>query len=133
VEVNDSFNVWAPEPVWTTCRREIYSFLRPCRSPVTKPTEIRRLKCGEIWRFLFITLKFLLNKTRRHHQTKKTCNFKVRLKKSNEMQQYSDIYLLLTYSTCFGPHRAHHQEYKNCSCILWYRSYCKTVYVLVSS
>jgi len=25
-----------------------------------------------------------------------------RLKKSNEMQQYSDIYLLLNYSTCFG-------------------------------
>ena len=24
------------------------------------------------------------------------------LKKSNEMQQYSDIYLLLNYSTCFG-------------------------------
>jgi len=26
-----------------------------------------------------------------------------RLKKSNEMQQYADIYLLLNYSTCFGP------------------------------
>ena len=25
-----------------------------------------------------------------------------RLKKSNEMQQYADIYLLLNYSTCFG-------------------------------
>ena len=25
-----------------------------------------------------------------------------RLKKSNEMQQYADIYLLLSYSTCFG-------------------------------
>jgi len=25
-----------------------------------------------------------------------------RLKKSNEMQQYADIYLLLYYSTCFG-------------------------------
>jgi len=25
-----------------------------------------------------------------------------RLKKSNEMQQYADIYLLLIYSTCFG-------------------------------
>ena len=25
-----------------------------------------------------------------------------RLKKSNEMQQYTDIYLLLNYSTCFG-------------------------------
>ena len=24
------------------------------------------------------------------------------LKKSNEMQQYADIYLLLNYSTCFG-------------------------------
>jgi hypothetical protein len=28
--------------------------------------------------------------------------FKFRLKKSNEMQQYADIYLLLNYSTCFG-------------------------------
>ena len=26
----------------------------------------------------------------------------VRLKKSNEMQQYADINLLLNYSTCFG-------------------------------
>ena len=25
-----------------------------------------------------------------------------RLKKSNEMQQYADIYLLINYSTCFG-------------------------------
>jgi hypothetical protein len=25
-----------------------------------------------------------------------------RLKKSNEIQQYADIYLLLNYSTCFG-------------------------------
>ena len=25
-----------------------------------------------------------------------------RLNKSNEMQQYADIYLLLNYSTCFG-------------------------------
>jgi len=25
-----------------------------------------------------------------------------RLKKSNEMQQYADIYLLLNYATCFG-------------------------------
>jgi len=25
-----------------------------------------------------------------------------RLKKSNEMQQYADIYLLLSYFTCFG-------------------------------
>ena len=26
----------------------------------------------------------------------------MRLEKSNEMQQYADIYLLLNYSTCFG-------------------------------
>jgi len=31
-----------------------------------------------------------------------------RLKKSNEMQQYADIYLLLNYSTCFG--RPSHQS-----------------------
>jgi len=31
-------------------------------------------------------------------------------KKSNKVQQYADIYLLLNYSTCFGRHRAHHQE-----------------------
>ena len=30
-----------------------------------------------------------------------------RVKKSNEMQQYADIYLLLNYCTCFGcPSRA---------------------------
>jgi len=28
--------------------------------------------------------------------------YKCRLKKSNEMQQYVDIYLLLNHSTCFG-------------------------------
>ena len=31
----------------------------------------------------------------------KTCK-STRLKKSNEMQQYANIYLLLNYSTCFG-------------------------------
>ena len=34
---------------------------------------------------------------------KTTINFiTFRLKKSNKMQQYADIYLLLNYSTCFG-------------------------------
>ena len=28
-----------------------------------------------------------------------------------KMQQYADIYLLQNYSTCFGCHRNHHQEY----------------------
>ena len=28
------------------------------------------------------------------------CNY--RMKKSNGMQQYADIYLLINYSTCFG-------------------------------
>ena len=33
------------------------------------------------------------------------------LKKSKEMHQYADIYLLLNYSTCFGSPRALNQEY----------------------
>ena len=28
-----------------------------------------------------------------------------------QMQQYADIYLLQSYSTCFGCHSTHHQEY----------------------
>jgi len=36
-----------------------------------------------------------------------------RLKKSNEMQQYADIYLLLNYSTCFGrPSRPSSEVHK---------------------
>ena len=36
-----------------------------------------------------------------------------RLKKSNEMQQYTDIYLLLNYSACFGrPSRPSSGVYK---------------------
>jgi len=31
--------------------------------------------------------------------------------KTQEMQQYADIYLLQSYSTCFGCHSTHHQEY----------------------
>jgi len=27
------------------------------------------------------------------------------------MQQYADIYLLQSHSTCFGCHSTHHQEY----------------------
>ena len=34
-------------------------------------------------------------------KSEQTC-LNSRLKKSNEMQQYADIYLLLNYSTCFG-------------------------------
>jgi len=31
--------------------------------------------------------------------------------RSNQMQQYADIYLLQSYSTCSGCHSTHHQEY----------------------
>jgi len=36
------------------------------------------------------------------HTHSHTLTKKSRLKKSNKMQQYADIYLLLNYSTCFG-------------------------------
>jgi len=32
------------------------------------------------------------------------------LVKIQQMQQYADIYLLQSYSTCFGCHSTHHQE-----------------------
>ena len=31
--------------------------------------------------------------------------------KSNQMQQYADIYLLQSHSTCFVRHSTQHQEY----------------------
>ena len=31
--------------------------------------------------------------------------------KNQQMQQYADIYVLQSYSTCFGCHSTHHQEY----------------------
>jgi len=31
--------------------------------------------------------------------------------KIQQTQQYADIYLLQNYSTCFGCHSTHHQEY----------------------
>ena len=33
------------------------------------------------------------------------------IKRSNLTQQYADIYLLQSHSTCFGCHSAHHQEH----------------------
>ena len=33
------------------------------------------------------------------------------IKRSNLMQQYADIYLLQSHSTCFGCHSTHHQEH----------------------
>jgi len=33
------------------------------------------------------------------------------IKRSNSMQQYADIYLLQSHSTCFGHHSTHYQEY----------------------
>jgi len=33
------------------------------------------------------------------------------IKRSNLMQQYADIYLLHSHSTCFGCHSTHHQEH----------------------
>ena len=61
-----------------------------------------------------------------------------RLKKSNEMQKYADIYLLLNYSTWFGrpshpPSGVHKtvvtasgtDHTVNCSCSICYRLYCK--------
>jgi len=36
------------------------------------------------------------------------------------MQQYAGIYLLQTYSTCFGrPSRPSSEVQKNCNCSLW--------------
>jgi len=46
------------------------------------------------------------------------------LKKSNEMRQYEDIYLLLNYSTCFGrPSRPSSGVHKTVVGSLWYGSY----------
>ena len=47
-----------------------------------------------------------------------------RLKKSNKMHLYADIYLLLNYSTCFG-HPSHPSSgvHKTVVGSLWYRSY----------
>ena len=39
------------------------------------------------------------------------CWIGVLIKRSNLMQQYADIYLLQSHSTCFGRHSTHHQEY----------------------
>ena len=47
-----------------------------------------------IWRYIITRIFFFYIHGFVHH------NF--RLKKSNKMQQYADIYLLLNYSTCFG-------------------------------
>ena len=33
------------------------------------------------------------------------------IKRSNLIQQYADIYLLQSHSTCFGRHSTHHQEH----------------------
>ena len=33
------------------------------------------------------------------------------IKRSNLTQQYADIYLLQSHSTCFGRHSTHHQEH----------------------
>ena len=35
----------------------------------------------------------------------------VNKKMSNLTQQYADIYLLQSHSTCFGRHSTHYQEY----------------------
>jgi len=86
--------------------------------------------------YLFILLLhwLLLSAWLGHHQASTYKNLKMlvrivwlvnlRLKKSNEMQQYADIYLLLNYSTCFGrPSRPSSAVHKT-RCSLWYRSYC---------
>jgi hypothetical protein len=44
-------------------------------------------------------------------------------KRSNSMQQYADIYLLQSHSTCFGCHAPIIRSTKNCICYLWYKSW----------
>ena len=39
------------------------------------------------------------------------CDVNINKKRSNLTQQYADIYLLQSHSTCFGRHSTHHQEY----------------------
>ena len=45
------------------------------------------------------------------HHTKIKLLANSMLIKIQQMQQYADIYLLQSYSTCFGCHSTHHQEY----------------------
>jgi len=51
----------------------------------------------------FIKLFFLTHGSLHHNS--------MLIKRSNLMQQYADIYLLHSHSTCFGCHSTHHQEY----------------------
>jgi len=66
-------------------------------------------KVSNIKQFFFHLLKMQPAPTRPYifpcvlWSTTPQCDtFNYRLTKSNEMQQYADIYLLLNYSTCFG-------------------------------
>jgi len=44
------------------------------------------------------------------------------IERTNKMQTYSWIYYSNVFngSTCFGRHMAHHQEFKNRNCSLWF-------------
>ena len=53
---------------------------------------------------IFFNLIFFLTHGSVHHDS-------MLIKRSNLMQQYADIYLLHSHSTCLGHHSTHHQEY----------------------
>jgi len=48
------------------------------------------------------------------------------------MQQYTDIYLLQSHSTCFGCHSPIIRSTKNCNRSLRYRSHCEIQFIPVN-
>jgi len=67
---------------------------------------VRARTCGFFLFFIFfiIIIIFFIAHCPMHHDS-------VLIKRSNLTQQYADIYLLQSHSTCFGRHGARHQEH----------------------
>ena len=79
---------WNPEGLYRDC----FTSYMPFTHFFVKCTSYRHV------RSIFLTRGSL------HHES-------MLIKRSNLVQQYADIYLLQSHSTCFGRHSTHHQEH----------------------
>ena len=67
-----------------------------------------------------------LENTVLNHNSRQTGFVKSMWIKIQQMQQYADIYLLQSYSICFGCHSTHHPEYITYTILNTFSPFCRT-------
>jgi len=92
-DISRSFSVFKPAISQSSCLQLGSKSTELARLPYRRNAAV--LSCNQNLLLLFLILPLT-------NELRITTNVNPRVKKSNKIQQYTDIYLMLNYSTCFG-------------------------------